>query len=1728
MRRLLAAAALALGLSLPAAAGPAASPWPMARRDSQKSSSATFNGAAPVGSLFNKVQRAWSVTLPNSGYMGAIGDSVSLDANENAYVTSGDAVFALTKSTGGIIWVSTLPGTNFSQPAISEEGQVYTSSSNAVIAFSSMTGQHLWTYRPVGKTVTDLAGGSSTVQIFEGDGHPVIDPLGRVLVSAYGENGSASGQRRALVAVTSTGTLAWGITKGGGFNSSVHPPAVSSVSGSYSVFFKTSDSGSLYQRAAADGSATNAYSDGFSDGDAAKMSVFPNGEVIHYKNATGRKLERLDSSLVSLWVTTQTLTNRVWTPALDGDSKVYATADGRLYGFDASNGNVILNLYMDVDDVYSLGPPTVVSSDTVMFTGQRNFHTHLYNVDTVNKVLRWRLPLAPNVSSNLGQVSVSTHAIYVHTMGGGTHMVHAFSRGTYSSISISSTPQTRSGNFLYSTVTVRALDGAGNPVVGVPIRNDGVTASLGVSVSVSALQAEDQLSFSTTNALGEAYYRVAWDFSSSGWNLSYSPVVASTITFTPLGMTASSMLLQNLTASTFTVTVSSPAILGADNAFLQMSTMTFTVATSTGGLAPNTPVALKIVSVNGGSPKGTLALPGASLPVFASQEIRGFTDAASQFVAHYYAGTSQFIDSSYKFSAEQLPALDVKIDAYALGVATTAVQGADARPSTFTVAFSSPAIQTDIGHSTLTVTVYDAFGATVPAALVSLKGLSSSGRSGYSFRSYMADGTCLASEIAGYTDAFGVARFLVDNRNCPSYQFDNFTDYLSSAPVHVSRLPVSTKTVLVEGNYLEGYAVTAPTTTSVGVAFRSTVTAVNLYGHALPRYNEAGVTLSPLFDGTAVQGTGSLGTSVISFAASPGSVVVSSQTYNKIENIQIKATRGSGSIKTGVSNSIVIQGPAAFTMEIPTGTAAGAVFTGTITAVDAGGTPIVGYGATLSITPVLAASTATPGGGSLSPATVNLPANGKVVVNNLTYSKGEGIRIRVFDSSLNIQGYSSSITVTAPALTISHYSITAPTQVSVGVPFNFQVNALNASSAPVSYSLSRNITVQAFLNGTSFAGSGSLGAAAMTLQSGSTYSFTASQTYNKIETVQLRVTDEDGRTGLSGPIVFTGPTQFEVTIPTAAQAGVNFQVVVVARDASNNQVLGYNGTVSLAAVQAADTALSGGGVLGATSLNIAAGLGSTSFQTYTKAEGIRLRVSDSGIGVTSFSSSATVRAGPASALALTANPQSTISGVPSVLTATAQDQYSNAVQGATVTFSVVSGSGVVSLSLVNGAVSSAVTSTQAVTDSSGQTSAFFGSTNSVSAQANLLRATIGALAKDTTVYNAVLITSAGGTVVNLGDPRLRAEIPANTWGYSVRMSVQGRAEMSSTEVAQATAAFASQPNTFVSTTVMRVSAVRDSSPSSLAGAGSRLVSVSLPYQAVGSSVTVGSYRGQSVLVPLSVLRVFKLNSVTSSFEMVLDGSNAVNTASGVVTAQVSNPEGVFALGAPAFATLSSTQTTTVTATIASGATAQVVVPAGAFPAGTTLSVGVPSTESVPTPPSALGATVIGTPISVTAGGTQPSSPVTVRVGYRPSDVAGLVVENLRLARYDESTGWTILDSQVDAGNRVVVGTTDHFSLFMIVSVSPGSSVSQGFVYPNPFRPALGHTRLKLAGLPPGAKVRIFTATGRLLKELEADSVGQILTWDGTDRDGRALASGVYLAVLDGSGGRRTIKFAVQR
>ena len=99
--------------------------------------------------------------------------------------------------------------------------------------------------------------------------------------------------------------------------------------------------------------------------------------------------------------------------------------------------------------------------------------------------------------------------------------------------------------------------------------------------------------------------------------------------------------------------------------------------------------------------------------------------------------------------------------------------------------------------------------------------------------------------------------------------------------------------------------------------------------------------------------------------ASNGQVVISSQTYNKIEDIQIKATRGSGSIKTGLSGTLVVRGPSHFIVTVPTGTQAGVPFSMTVRAVDASSTPVVGYAGTLSLSALNAGNQSLAGAGVL-------------------------------------------------------------------------------------------------------------------------------------------------------------------------------------------------------------------------------------------------------------------------------------------------------------------------------------------------------------------------------------------------------------------------------------------------------------------------------------------------------------------------------------------------------------------------------------------------------------------------------------------------------------------------------------------------------------------------------------------------------------------------------------------
>lgn len=68
-------------------------------------------------------------------------------------------------------------------------------------------------------------------------------------------------------------------------------------------------------------------------------------------------------------------------------------------------------------------------------------------------------------------------------------------------------------------------------------------------------------------------------------------------------------------------------------------------------------------------------------------------------------------------------------------------------------------------------------------------------------------------------------------------------------------------------------------------------------------------------------------------------------------------------------------------------------------------------------------------------------------------------------------------------------------------------------------------------------------------------------------------------------------------------------------------------------------------------------------------------------------------------------------------------------------------------------------------------------------------------------------------------------------------------------------------------------------------------------------------------------------------------------------------------------------------------------------------------------------------------------------------------------------------------------------------------------FPNPMRDRTVFTFQRTSSEPVSVSVRIFTIAGRLIQELTAEAVADVsvgIPWDGRDRDGAAIANGVYL------------------
>lgn len=209
--------------------------------------------------------------------------------------------------------------------------------------------------------------------------------------------------------------------------------------------------------------------------------------------------------------------------------------------------------------------------------------------------------------------------------------------------------------------------------------------------------------------------------------------------------------------------------------------------------------------------------------------------------------------------------------------------------------------------------------------------------------------------------------------------------------------------------------------------------------------------------------------------------------------------------------------------------------------------------------------------------------------------------------------------------------------------------------------------------------------------------------------------------------------------------------------------------------------------------------------------------------------------------------------------------------------------------------------------------------------------------------------------------------------------------------------------------------------------------------------------------------------------------------------------------------------------------ASLQAPPGAFSQTPSVILGaVVGFPSAPSPAGAIKATGVGVQV-VTIPVSQPQKNVSLAVTYLPADVAGLDRSRLVLARYEPAQDlWVPLPSTSDTANNRVIGQTDHFSLFQIMQVDPtGNSVTNVKAFPNPLMIGQGQTTMTFSKLPPNARLRVYTATGALIKDIAVDGTG-IARWDATNQAGLGVASGVYFVFAQGGGEQRTVKVAVQR
>ena len=113
-------------------------------------------------------------------------------------------------------------------------------------------------------------------------------------------------------------------------------------------------------------------------------------------------------------------------------------------------------------------------------------------------------------------------------------------------------------------------------------------------------------------------------------------------------------------------------------------------------------------------------------------------------------------------------------------------------------------------------------------------------------------------------------------------------------------------------------------------------------------------------------------------------------------------------------------------------------------------------------------------------------------------------------------------------------------------------------------------------------------------------------------------------------------------------------------------------------------------------------------------------------------------------------------------------------------------------------------------------------------------------------------------------------------------------------------------------------------------------------------------------------------------------------------------------------------------------------------------------------------------------------------------------------------------TNVSGGNIAVSG---GIVSAVISSVFTPSSI---YAFPVPYKPSLGHTRIRFGSLSSTAKIKIYDLSGTCVKTINKSDNSTILEWNVKGDNGSNLASGVYFYTVVSGSDHKTGKIMIIR